>query len=713
MSHFVAAIVGLLIGSLIGALSRYHGYISPPNWSALAKTADAMMCSWATWLGHTLLRPASLPTEPGRLPQLLLQDVNEGWGRCPAPDHWPIRPPDLVQVVTRLEYVIQNPIFDWESVYKAGILERPVPQRDPVYWLPEGPLPDSFATFRGLGDPIVLSAQDINAPMWHAVATGILLFIGVVVVRHSIPSPESGDSQSDHPPEACELATNQADDQAEPVPPEAESESSEAQAELPQVESEPLEAEAGPSTSTHEASEKNDADRRPDQERVGRHLIGDVSNNNAYAPKQRRSRPPGAKDRKPCDPTKEARTDPGAELKDIVEARNVSGEATLEEAIELARMFPLSYGGSGVHKPTEMLPVLYYQLKDLMCRYSLATKDDKAFPAAPVIIRWIHNQLNARGYNNPRDPICVDRSNIEEMPIFRRELTTRLNATGEDLMDANIAATLLEFLVGYHVRSSEKSTISPELQALIEAAYNRIWPEVENVRFLHSMDYRMNAGDLVYTFLQILSVMLLEPEGVARSPSRARNVDSRAVSKVVASILHNVDWVSLMGRVVLLPTLPLDGHSLSLSQYDTIKADWRASKQIKVHCKVLFGYDQDAFLALTPSFPDWKKTHDFIKLQIYNNQHPKIIDHFRQTEEIWDFMGQALGFHKIAVKRCAYMGCLNSGAIYETKLKACGNCCKVHYCSQRCQAAWAPLFGELGFASVGLLPGAIEDNVAA
>ncbi|QRW02757.1 hypothetical protein RhiLY_01756 [Ceratobasidium sp. AG-Ba] len=304
-----------------------------------------------------------------------------------------------------------------------------------------------------------------------------------------------------------------------------------------------------------------------------------------------------------------------------------------------------------VHKPTEIfrLPVLYYQLKDLMCRYSLATKDDKAFPAAPIIVRWLHNQLTARGYNNPKDPICVDTSNIEEMPTFRRELTTRLNATGDELMDANIAATLLEFLVGYHVRSSERSTISPELQALLEAAYNRLWLEVENVRFLHSMDYRMNAGDLVFAFLQILSVILLEPDGVGRRPSRARNVDPRPVSKVVASILHNVDWVSLMGRVVLLPTLPLDGHPLSLIQYATIKADWAASKEIQVHCQVLSGYDQDAFLALAPSFPDWKKTHDFIKLQIYNNQQ-KIIDHFRQTEEIWNFMGQVLGLHKIAAK---------------------------------------------------------------
>ncbi|QRW02761.1 hypothetical protein RhiLY_01760 [Ceratobasidium sp. AG-Ba] len=296
MSHSVAAIVGLLLGSLIGGLLRFYGYTSPPNWSALAEAANTMMRSLATWLGHTLLGLASSPTDPGRLPQLLLQDVNEEWGRCLAPDHRPIRPRDLVQVVTRLEYVIRNPVFDWESIYEAGIMERPVPQQDPVYWLPEGPLPHGFPTFRELEDPIVLSAEDSDSLLWYAGATAILLFLGLVLVWHSIPLPGSGDSQLDHPLEA-ELATDQVEgvvvpqtmeqpaplpaipvapsleDRAEPVPPEAESGSSEAQAGLLEVESEPLEA--GPLASNHEQLEDNDENRQPDQARVRRHLIGD------------------------------------------------------------------------------------------------------------------------------------------------------------------------------------------------------------------------------------------------------------------------------------------------------------------------------------------------------------------------------------------------------------------------------------------------------
>lgn len=139
----------------------------------------------------------------------------------------------------------------------------------------------------------------------------------------------------------------------------------------------------------------------------------------------------------------------------------------------------------------------------------MAAKDDKTHPAAPTIVRWLHNELGARGYDNPKASICVDPADIEEMPVFRGVLTERLKRSGKNRMDANIAATAIEFFIGYHVRSSEVLLINTELRLLIEAAYERLWLEVEDRRCLRSLEYRDDAGDLVYAFLQTLSVLLL------------------------------------------------------------------------------------------------------------------------------------------------------------------------------------------------------------
>lgn len=139
----------------------------------------------------------------------------------------------------------------------------------------------------------------------------------------------------------------------------------------------------------------------------------------------------------------------------------------------------------------------------------MAAKDDNTHPAAPTIVRWLHHSLKSQGYSDPLDPICIDPSDIEEMPTFRGALAARLRRSGKTRIDANIAATLLEFFVGYHMRSLEVSFISTGLRLLIESAYERLWLEIEDERCLLSMKYRTDTGDLIYAFLQTLSVLLL------------------------------------------------------------------------------------------------------------------------------------------------------------------------------------------------------------
>lgn len=149
---------------------------------------------------------------------------------------------------------------------------------------------------------------------------------------------------------------------------------------------------------------------------------------------------------------------------------------------------------------------MYYRLKDLACRYSLAAKDDRTYVVVHLMIDWIHDELLRQGRNSPTDPYSFNPEDIREMPILRDILTERLTRTGKDCVNPHLASTLIEFFINYHLRSPDSLLMATEFQLFVEAIFKRLWIQVEDEGCLLSMRNRVDVADLTFTFLRIMIV---------------------------------------------------------------------------------------------------------------------------------------------------------------------------------------------------------------
>ncbi|KAG8717734.1 hypothetical protein FRC08_006794 [Ceratobasidium sp. 394] len=338
-----------------------------------------------------------------------------------------------------------------------------------------------------------------------------------------------------------------------------------------------------------------------------------------------------------------------------------------------------------IYEPKQMDNTGYYRLNDLVCRYALAAKDDKTYVCAHYIFRWINNEWKAKGLYTIENGIPPDPADLVEMPSFRDTLATRLVSPADNRLDLNLSSILLEFVVHYHLYSPTNLSVTPGLRSLFEAVFQRMRVEIEDDRCLSVMAYRHEAGNLVYSLFQTL---LIPFSGPIRAKQRSATVSAAEISEystIFAGAMYNVDWVCLLGRILLMPTLPFHGRPISVANYEAMSFDWEDTlRRIQEYCEFLVKYDHEPFQILRTSFPDWRKTHEFIQLERSNTQlHPVLKKYWNQTQKLWALVGKTLGFLQVMGSRCAYTGCPGSKII----VTACSRCLVAYYCSVSCQRA--------------------------
>jgi hypothetical protein len=142
-----------------------------------------------------------------------------------------------------------------------------------------------------------------------------------------------------------------------------------------------------------------------------------------------------------------------------------------------------------------------WQLNDLVCRYSLAYTHPRTIGTVGKISKWAKADIKNRGCDIDEIPPAPE--DIREIPMFRDELTSQLNRSGDKRLGRIAAAMLVAFVNHYQFYSSDCLEIKSELFS--KAIFGRIWLEVEDERCSTNIHFRIQALGLAADILEAAS----------------------------------------------------------------------------------------------------------------------------------------------------------------------------------------------------------------
>ncbi|KAF8594768.1 hypothetical protein BDV93DRAFT_549087 [Ceratobasidium sp. AG-I] len=226
---------------------------------------------------------------------------------------------------------------------------------------------------------------------------------------------------------------------------------------------------------------------------------------------------------------------------------------------------------------------------------------------------------------------------------------------------------------------------APRSFALIEAAFNRVWHEIACAPESPDRDFPEHVMLLAALPLRAIMKQFVETASMEQLPF---GIGSR-VSLVpqILDALTKIDLVSLLGRLLLLPTVATSSRtSPAPISAGTLSDNSRIISQLT---QSLSKYRLRARPAFSKGYRDWLKTLNCMTQLQYTSmrQNQPLFPIIKDCISAWNQLGQALGYFEQTQRTlCHYPRC-PGGMEGSSGFVACDVCSEAVYCSVTCQQA--------------------------